>query len=210
MAHSDTSSDTVIIVKGDNQVVNQGNDTFSVEETEEDDDDSITGIGTDDDVNGIVNSDMIDTGNGKDSITGEGGDQGIGILNNGTIFTGNGKDSITGSGFVGILNNGIIFTGQGKDIVDALNGGFDGDGGVFLGRGDDMLFGFGTGWFYGGKGTDTLILPLGNYSVGSATIDDNSFVTFTLDDFTMNTIGFEVLQIGANTYDFANLPSIVS
>ncbi|NJL42547.1 MAG: hypothetical protein HC935_02415 [Pseudanabaena sp. SU_2_4] len=52
MAHSDTFSDTVVTVKGDNQVVNQGNGTFSVEETEEDD--SITGIATDDDVNGIV------------------------------------------------------------------------------------------------------------------------------------------------------------
>ncbi|WP_019500214.1 hypothetical protein [Pseudanabaena sp. PCC 6802] len=205
MAHSDTSSDTVVMVTGDDRVVNQGNDnTFSVEDEDDGNDDSITGSSNDGSA-GIVISNTLDTGNGKDSITGDGGTQGIGILNDGTIFTGNGKDFITGSGFIGISNNGIIFTGRGNDIVDAFDGGFDGDGGVFLGRGDDTLLGFGTGWFYGGKGEDTLVLPSDSYSVGFAAIDDKVFVTFTLGDFTMNVIGFESLIIGNNTYDFADL-----
>ena len=209
MAQSDTSSDTIVKVSGDNQIVNQGNDTFSVEETEEDDDDSITGIGTDAAVDGFVNSDTIYTGNGKDSITGIGKGAGTGIVNYATIDTGNGKDSITGEGGeqgIGILNDGIINTGRGKDIVDALNGGFGGYGIVSLGRGDDILSGFGTGWFYGGKGTDALILPSGTYTVGVS----GGQVTFTLDGVTMNTAGFEVLQIGDNSYDFSNLLPIVS
>jgi hypothetical protein len=197
MAHSETSSDTVVVVTGNDRVVNQGNNNFTVE-----DDDSDDEIVSD---TGIVNSDTLDTGNGKDAITGEGGEQGIGILNDGIIFTGNGKDSITGSGFIGILNNGVIFTGQAPDIVDAFNGGFDGDGGVFLGRGDDMLLGFGTGWFYGGRGTDTLILPSDSYSVGFEIVNDREFTTFTLGELTMNVTGFESLIVGNSEYDFDSL-----
>jgi hypothetical protein len=233
MAHLDNSSDTVVVVKGDDKVVNQGNDKHSGDDTSENNDDSITGVGTDGAINGIVNSDVIDTGKGKDSITGQGIRQGAGILNTGTIDTGKGKDSITGigdsstgvgienegiintgngkdeiigEGFIGILNNGTIDTGRGKDIVDALIGGFDGNGSVFLGRGDDTLSGFGTGFFYGGKGTDTLILPLESYTVGFIDTDDGrTFVTFTLGDFTMNTIGFESLIVGDTVYNFDSL-----
>lgn len=183
-------------------------------------DDSITGTGLG---RGIDNNGgTISTGNGDDSIIGKATGfpvHGIinfsrmstfGIDNNGgTIVTGEGNDSITGTGDIGIYNSGTIATGVGNDTVTA-NGKFGGDGSVFLGRGDDILSGFGTGKFYGGKGTDTLILPLGSYSVGSITIDNNTFVTFTLDGLTMNTTGFEFLNIGATSYDFSNLPSIVS
>jgi hypothetical protein len=169
---------------------------------------------------GIFNIGTINTGDGNDFITGAGI---TGIENAGTINTGNGDDSITGSssyglgmadirnGF-GITNFGTINTGDGNDIVTAI-GGFSGSDTsiVLLGSGNDTLSGFGPTYFDGGPDPDydTLILPSGSYSVGSTTIGENTFVTFMLGDIIMSTTGFEVLNIGGNTYEFASLPSTV-
>ena len=183
--------------------------------------DGIIGIGGMFD--GIFNIGTINTGDGDDFITGINYD----IYNNGIIYTGNGNDSITGaeiSNYAGNGNDsitgteisnsgtrGTVDTGDGNDIVTATKG-FYGNGIVFLGSGDDTLSGFGSGFLFDGgpdPDYDTLILPSGSYSVGSTTIGENTFVTFMLGDIIMPTTGFEVLNIGGNTYDFASLPSMV-
>jgi hypothetical protein len=159
---------------------------------------------------GIQNAGIIDTGIGSDTITAfSTGTDSVGLNNKvGSIInTGDGRDTITGTGVLsGILNDGIIDTGAGIDIVDALNGGFAGTGTIKLGDGADTLKGFGSGFFDGGRGKDTLILSSGTYTVGGS----GGQVTFTLGGITMNTTGFELLEIGGNTYDFAALPATVS
>ena len=137
---------------------------------------------------GIINYGTIDTGDGNDTITGTSTGNGVGILNSGTINTGDGNDRITGtssSGY-GILNNETINTGDGNDIVDALEGGFGGNGTTYLDDGNDTLKGFGTGNFYGGAGTDKLIFGEGTYVISGSTV--------VFDGVIMNVNQFE--QIG--------------
>ena len=119
--------------------------------------DSITGTGN---FNGIFNDGMITIGNGNDIIEGDGNN--IGIINFGMIDTENGNDSIMGTGQFGIVNvsSSKINTGNGKDIVDALTGGFDGGGTVNLGRGKDLIRGFGEQIVDGGQGMDTAELGI--------------------------------------------------
>jgi hypothetical protein len=90
-------------------------------------------------------------GDGADSITGIGGAGGAG---------GNGEVSGSkGSQGAGIWNKGTIDTGNGDDTIDALKGGFAGCGTYLLGRGRDVVKGFGTGTFQGQSGWDSLVLP---------------------------------------------------
>ena len=123
--------------------------------------DLITGING---IVGIFNSGTINTGNGNDRITGDvasaGGD--IGIFNSGTINTGIiGSDTITGSGGeIGVFNSGTIVTSRGRDIIDALDGGFQGNGTVNLNNGNDIIRGFGQQTINGGNNTDTAVLGL--------------------------------------------------
>ncbi len=122
--------------------------------------DNITGSG---DFYGILNFDgTIETGKGNDNITGNASDEfGRGIGNNSTIATGNGKDNITGSGNrIGIENSGTIETGNGRDTVDALTGGFAGNGMINLGKGKDLIRGFGEQTVDGGRGFDTAELGI--------------------------------------------------
>ena len=114
-----------------------------------------------------------------------------GIFNDGTINTGDGNDRITGTGGTGsgISNYGTINTGDGNDIVDALEGGFDGDGTTYLDAGNDTLKGFGTGNFYGGAGTDKLFFGEGTYVISGSTVVFNGA--------TMNVNQFEKIG-GAN------------
>jgi hypothetical protein len=146
---------------------------------------------------------IINTGNGEDSIVGitTGGDD-AGILNfeQAAINTGSGDDTIVGNGAVGIRNNGTINTGSGDDLVNALVGGFDGNGRILLGEGNDVVVGFGSGNFNGGNGIDMLELAAGKYTIGIS----GSSVSFTSNGATMNTAGFELLVNGSVMSDFSS------
>ena len=85
------------------------------------------------------------------------------LVNTSILETGDGDDIITTSGFID--NRDVINTGNGKDSIIA-EGGFEGSGSVFLGNGKDYLKGFGSGEFSGGNGNDTLELTSGTYTVG--------------------------------------------
>jgi hypothetical protein len=128
---------------------------------------------------GIVNyGGTIDTGAGNDTITGNGISHGI--YNSGTINTGGGRDTITGNG---ISNSGTINTGSGRDTVDALQGGFQGEGRIILGAQNDTLKGFGTGTFKGGTGIDKILFGQGTYTITGPSIIS--------DGVTMNVYEFE-------------------
>jgi len=156
----------------------------------------------------LENSRPLETGDGNDIITSTGT-----IYNRDIINTGNGDDSIivdnpgTRYGY-GIYNIGTINTGDGNDSIIA-NEGFESHlsglkmlGIVFLRDGEDYIKGFGNGDFYGGNGNDTLELTPGSYTVG---IEDTS-VTFTKNGVgLMITSDFENLIAGSAIYDFTSL-----
>jgi len=152
----------------------------------------------------LQNSNVIETGDGDDTIT----STGVIYNNKGVINTGNGNDSIIvdgpGTGY-GIYNDGgSINTCEGNDIIIAKGGfepGSNSSGSVLLGKGEDYLNSFGGGDFHGGKDEDTLQLTPGSYTVG---IWDTT-VTFTKDNQLMKTSEFEKLIAGGTTYLFANL-----
>jgi hypothetical protein len=174
----------------------------------------------------------INTGNGKDMIIGIVWTEyyGCSIYNGGSIETGDDDDYISSYGkfenygivslgdgddrleastnnYEAINNNGSIYTGKGKDslIADggAYNGDFAGTGNVFLGEGEDYLKGFGTGYYEGGDGEDSLELPQGSYSI----IISSSYVHFirSEDNINMQTSGFEKLIANGTTYNFTSL-----
>lgn len=176
-------------------------------------------------INDTITIGTIDTGDGNDFICGT-SSTGIGIYNESTldpitgsiivgiIDTRDGNDTIIGQGeYYGISNSGTISLGAGNDkltVSHTTSGGLDfgGDGSVFAGVGNDLISGFGTGKFYGGGGKDTLVLPQGSYTLGSATIGTETFTTFTdASNNIMNVTQFEVLQVGSKTYNFSSLPS---
>lgn len=154
---------------------------------------------------GVMNYGVINTGNGKDTIIAKGiNDQGgRGLFNLSTVNTGEDDDIITGIG--GIYNEGVINMGNGNDSIMANAGfesGYNSNGSVFLGKGEDYIKGFGSGDFYGDNGYDILELTPGTYSVevlGSA-------VNFTdSNNITMKTFEFEKLIVNNTTYNFASL-----
>jgi hypothetical protein len=117
---------------------------------------------------------LLSTGAGKDAI--RIGSAGVftGIA---TIDLGDGNDRLSSQGTLR-LGESALTTGKGDDAVDALAGGLDlwTYGRLSLGAGDDLLKGFATappesvdddliGMVRGGKGTDTLVLPPGRYTV---------------------------------------------
>lgn len=167
---------------------------------------SITGISKGKKSIGIFNESgcTITMGDGNnDAITGIAkGSAGTGIVNVGDISMGKGSGSITGTGDrYGILNDGIINTGAGNDKVIA-NGGFGGNGSIFLGDGNDYLKGFGSGNFYGDGGRDTLELTRGTYTVS---FGSSGAVNFTdVNSTVMSTSGFEMLIAGRH-YSFGSL-----
>jgi hypothetical protein len=180
--------------------------------------DTISGTGGD---IGIINfnaSDItIDTGDGNDTISGKGGD--LGIYNTGIVKTGQGNDIITGIsigegtvnpflGRAGISNGGTINTGAGNDTVDALTGGFSGTGNTMLEQGNDILKGFGTGYFDGGHGKDTLIFGTGSYTVSLGT-NSGGFYTISSGGIDMLVKSFE--SIGSATFpaDTFNFSSVI-
>jgi hypothetical protein len=94
--------------------------------------------------------------------------------------------------------------GDGNDSIIAYAGfelNENGSGSVFLGEGEDYLYGFGSGEFSGGNGNDTLELTSGTYTVGRW----YTAVTFTKGNQLMITSEFEKLIAGIDTYDFTSL-----
>ena len=126
--------------------------------------------------NGIANIGTINTGTGNDTIIGNAAgtsvDSATGILNlRGLIDTSAGDDILIGKSTsgIGIYNDNTINTGTGNDIVDALTGGFGGTGTIMLENGNDILKGFGSGFFDGGNGNkDKLLFGTGSYTVSDA------------------------------------------
>ena len=172
----------------------------------------------------------IDTGDGNDIIMGI--SSGIAINNDGVIFTGNGNDSIISYGnfynydnvYLGegndsiivtgeIYNGGSISAGNGNDSIITY-GSFNREGygsGVNLEDGNDYFYGFGSGYFSGGNGEDTLELPPGSYTIEISfnTVKFTEDSTFTdtsqSQKAMMNTLEFEKLIAGGTTYDFSSL-----
>ena len=157
----------------------------------------------------------IDTGNGDDIITGQSiGSSGNGITNSGIINTGDGDDIITGGATgtgAGIQNfgTGVIDTGNGNDIVDALHGGFstfNGIGIFILGKGADIIKGFGSGRFDGGSGKDMLLFGAGEYEV-SASANGDGFYTVSKGGINMFVKDFEFIGSASNpssAFDFSS------
>jgi hypothetical protein len=179
-------------------------------------DDEIFGGGG---IRGLTNDGMVDTGTGDDKIY-INTQSGIGLLNSGTINTGTGDDviNVTAGRLAAVdsvFNSGTIDLGDGNDKLLANNEfarlGFEGEGTVFAGAGNDTISGFGTGYFYGGDGQDTLILPSDScYTVGSEVARGVIFTTFLDTSYNkMSVAEFEVLQAGANVYNFSSLPTRV-
>ena len=146
-----------------------------------------SGINDNKNLDGIQNSGRIITGEGNDKIFGRGEKNGINNLySEDYIATGEGNDKITGvGGMHGIINYGTISTGPGKDIVDATKGGFWGNGKTNLGIDNDLLKGFGPGFFDGGSGNDKVLFTQGTYTIIGNTIASEGV--------TMNVNNFEVI-----------------
>ena len=159
---------------------------------------------------GIVNDGNINTGIGSDIIKGFSQDN-HGILNFATITTSQGDDKIIGYNYGindnenldGIQTSGRIITGggndkifgPGQDIVDATKGGFWGNGETNLGIDNDLLKGFGPGFFDGGSGNDKVLFTQGTYTIIGNTIASEGV--------TMNVNNFEVIggvQAGSFNY----------
>jgi hypothetical protein len=154
-------------------------------------------------VQGIINSNggTINTGTNNDCILGFGGAHGIINYNGSTIDAGSGNDSIIGSGGTyGIYNynGGTIKAGAGDDLVDALIGGFAGEGITDLGTGNDTLKGFGSGTFRGGLGSDTLVFNTGTYTI-TAGVGTGNYVINGI----MKVSGFELFGLGASVTIFS-------
>jgi Ca2+-binding RTX toxin-like protein len=152
---------------------------------------TISGGEGNDTISGVDNNDTILLSNdtfGTDS----------GIQNWAVIDGGLGDDLIIGKGIaVGIDNRGTILGGDGNDTINALNGGFQGYGHSDLGNGDDTVKGFGYGIFDGSTGTDSIILPIGTYTISNSSISKGSVA--------MNISNFEKIG-GVNGIPLSLLP----
>jgi Ca2+-binding RTX toxin-like protein len=182
-----SSNDFGIRVEGILKTGRQGNDTLS-------------GTGVAPGSVGIINFEIIDTGEGDDWIYGEGGRESsfadvpsFGIHNIGTITTAGGNDVIEGTGGgEGILNEGVIDTSRGDDvlrgagIVYRADNGIENRGLIDTGKGNDTIVvdddervllaieNFGT--IITGQGNDTIFArgeQFGLFNIGG-TIDTGS------------------------------------
>lgn len=167
-------------------------------------DDIITGNGIS---IGIVNTGTLDTSFGNDKISGIATD-GTGIDNGEYINTGAGNDTIIGSGGVGIFNSGTIDTSAGNDTVDALTGGFDSFtltvGTIDLGKGDDLIRGFGNQVVDGGQGFDTAELGI-DYNQITLSNALGSSINIAYDSATMAFTNVELFVFGDETFTLQQL-----
>lgn len=108
---------------------------------------------------GIDNGGIIQFGNGNNTLTG------IGFQYRAPRNP-NGGGGLSGNGYAGISNYGSILFGSGNNTVDALVGGFDGDGYIEFGAGKNTVKGFGQVSIDGGGNVDTkLLLNPGTYQI---------------------------------------------
>lgn len=142
----------------------------------------------------------LNTGSGNDRVIGRAGSASSGIIVSGgsRIRMGSGNDKMIAAAEFGISNSGTIEAGNGNDIVDALIGGFTGDGVTNLGLGNDKLIGFGTGFFDAGseadlsRHSDLLLLPEGIYTILTIP-DENGYFGLTKNGTEMMVKGFEFI-----------------
>jgi hypothetical protein len=204
-------------------------------------------------LNGFVNGSatnttaVVDTGAGGDKLSAT-SETGPAIMNYGTLTMGltteNDKDVLTGGSAghlgltpaytptrVGIFNAGTINMGGGKDVIDALVGGFGGNGTYNLGwtvknaagvitsqdADADQVNGFGSGTFNGGGGLNGITLPDGTYKItytvkplglaglASGTVTRNGVLTTVMTFNQFSTIGGSGLTAAL---DFASVPPV--
>ena len=125
------------------------------------------------------------------------------------LTLGEGNDSIIVTGE--IFNGDSIYAGNGNDFIITY-GSFNREGygnGVNLENNNDYFYGFGSGYFSGGNGEDTLELLPGSYTIKIAfnTVKFTEDITFTSPSkkAMMNTFEFEQLIVGGTTYNFTSL-----
>ncbi len=129
-------------------------------------------LGGDDDItsqnkrgSGVSVAGTLLMSDGRDKLTGL-SKRGIGLLNDGVIDLGGGDDQLIAAGRrSGISNANAILTGKGDDAVRIGRGGLRGEGYIALGKGEDLLEGFGHHRIYGEGGTDTARFQRGRYAI---------------------------------------------
>ena len=159
---------------------------------------------------------VANTLGGNDIITGTSTDDLVlGISNQGTIDTGEGKDTISGTGGdIGILTlSGTIDTGKGDDTVNALNGGFAGGGTIDLGRGDDLIRGFGEQEVFGGRaiidrGIDTAELGIDFDDQIELSNAVGSSIDITFDGATMAFTDVELFDFNGDEFTLRELQDL--
>ncbi len=177
--------------------------------------DTIIGIGTS---TGIAYG-TIKTGDGNDTIKGNSTVDSIynqGGIVNVNINTGAGNDTIIGhnnstSSAPGISNEGtVIDTGVGKDTVDALTGGFSGDGMIDLGVGRDLIRGFGEQIVDGGRGFDTAELGI-DFEENQITLGSTAptSIDITFDSATMSFTDVELFDFNGQEFALEQLQDMV-
>ena len=111
---------------------------------------------------GIYNTSIMQFGNGNNTLTGNGYNRKLG---SGSVMSGSYS---YGNGSAGVFNSGSITFGTGNNVVNALNGGFDGDGYIEFGGGQNIIKGFGQVSVDGGGNAKTkLLLNPGTYQISS-------------------------------------------
>ena len=111
---------------------------------------------------GIRNHGSIQFGNGDNTLTGNGYKK----IVNPKLPSTNGNSF--GNGYTGMYNLGNIIFGNGNNTVNALQGGFDGDGYIEFGSGENTIKGFGQMSIDGGGNAQTkLLLNPGTYQITS-------------------------------------------
>jgi len=127
---------------------------------------------------GIENWGSIQFGNGNNILTGNGYKRKV--LPKSPSNNVNSYASIYGNGSAAINNQGNITFGTGNNTVNALNGGFDGDGYIEFGDGQNTIKGFGQMSIDGGGNAQTkLLLNPGTYQI-SANGTGESYVPFQI------------------------------
>jgi Ca2+-binding RTX toxin-like protein len=140
-----------------NDMVDSGDNVFSTDPADEDDDiivagggnDTVVAGGGDDDIDGGTGDDQVNAGTGDDTIDGgEGNDTLQGAAGDDSIDGGVGDDSITGGG-----DDDTLTGGEGNDTLNGSSGNDSIDGGI----GDDsILGGLGSDTVDGGAGNDVI------------------------------------------------------
>jgi hypothetical protein len=171
-------------------------------------------------VTAIVNSELVETLAGNDSITGNAiatnfdgsfNTNAIGIFNDGTISTSNGSDLIVGraDGFSanGIYNQGVINTGSGNDqIIGQATSKFErgnlswgihnNSGEIDLGEGNDLIIGTSTDNVSGGSALGILNYFGSKITAGAGNDEINGTANTSGTDSYMDAQGIQNTDLG--------------